>query len=372
MILYLKSITEMLEPNFPYGKLEQFTELHVTNAIRNTVKERIESNELTNVRGFNFRDTLNKIIPTFSQIRNNNGVDKNYALLQNYRRRRNHTAVYRVHFLPEFGSFDGSNPFDIILRSPYNVFVPRRHLPKNVQYANGGIIFKMKKVPEEQVNVNTQSTNFLKNIESPIPSLSFELTVKLFVLEDILDRCSDSIDKIHFKLDFVHSNIYISKSVKIGLRLRMGGKVVLTAIDVEQNLIPLTIEIFPTFETTSLQSIKDFLASYSIHEKILLNSCAPIMLDNGNRCIVKFLPEKCTHSFLDETLLKTITIHLKSKLDLDDLLMLENDIEDIFHEKISTRYVNYVLFVSAYICLMMVYHILQIFRKYSFGVPNNP
>nr|XP_050857822.1 uncharacterized protein LOC127067205 [Vespula vulgaris]XP_050857823.1 uncharacterized protein LOC127067205 [Vespula vulgaris]XP_050857824.1 uncharacterized protein LOC127067205 [Vespula vulgaris]XP_050857826.1 uncharacterized protein LOC127067205 [Vespula vulgaris]XP_050857827.1 uncharacterized protein LOC127067205 [Vespula vulgaris]XP_050857828.1 uncharacterized protein LOC127067205 [Vespula vulgaris]XP_050857829.1 uncharacterized protein LOC127067205 [Vespula vulgaris]XP_050857830.1 unc len=336
-------ITEMLEPNFPCGKLEQFTELHVTNTIQNTVKEQIESNEFTNVGGFNFRDTLKKIIPTFSKSCNNNGVDKNYALLQNYRKRRNQSVVYRVHFLPEISSFDGSNPFDIILKSPYHIFVPRRHVPKDVQYTNGGIICKMKKVSEEQVNVNTQSTNFLKNIESPIPSLSFELTVKLFVLEDILDRCSDSIDKIHFKLDFVHSNIYISESVKIGLRLRMGGKVVLTAIDVEKNLIPLTIEIFPTIQTTSLQSIKDFLASYSIHEKILLNSCAPIMLDNGNRCIVKFLPEKCTYSFLDETLLKTITIHLKSKLDVDDLLTLEHDIEDAFYKKISTRYLENIL-----------------------------
>ncbi|XP_043494802.1 peroxisome biogenesis factor 1 [Polistes fuscatus] len=333
--------TEMLEPNFPCGKLEQFTEVHVTNEIRTTVKREIESND----NRFNLCNRLKKLIPTFSETGNNkkNELDKNYALLQNYRQEQNQLVVYRVHFFPELGLFDSINPVNVILRSPYNVFVSRLHLPKEVQYKNDGIIYKIKKVPEEQVNVNTESTHFLKNIESSIPSLSSELTVKVFILEDLLDKFPDDIDKIHFKLDYVHSNIYISESVRIGLRLKMGAKVVLSPIEVKKNSIPLTIEIYPMIQTTFLQNIKDFFERYSIHQKVLLNSCAPIKLNDGNRCIVKFLPEKCTHAFLDKELLKNIAIHLKSKLALDDLLTLEYEIADDSYEKISMRHLENIL-----------------------------
>ncbi|KAI4503720.1 hypothetical protein M0802_001123 [Mischocyttarus mexicanus] len=336
----------MLEPNFPCGKLEQFTEVHVINKIRNTVKNQIESDdESTNVSRLNLFKRLTKLIPIFPEIGNNekNVLEKNHALLQNYRRKQNPSVVYRVHFFPELDLFDGNNPVDVILRSPYNVFVSRLHLPKEVQYTNDDIIYKMKKVPEEQVNVKTESTNFLKNIESSIPSLSSELTVKVFILENLLDKFPDVIDKIHFKLDYVHSNIYISESVRIGLRLRMGAKVVLSPIEVKKNSIPLTIEIYPTIQTTSLQNIKDFFERYSSNQKVLLNSCAPIKLNNGNRCIVKFLPEKFTHAFLDKDLIKNITIHLKSKLSSDDLLTLEYEIDDDSKEKISMRYLENIL-----------------------------
>lgn len=140
---YIQSFyTEDSEPKFAYGFLQQFTEVHVLDAIPNaTIKDADVKKDIANKIG---NSSLAKILPYFSKEKNDrDSRDKaaNYALLQSFRQK-SAPRVFRVYSLPEFRSFDHSNSYDMILRCPCNVLIPRSHLPKNAKSTSGIIMCK--------------------------------------------------------------------------------------------------------------------------------------------------------------------------------------------------------------------------------------
>lgn len=134
--------TEDSEPKFAYGFLQQFTEVHVLDAIPNAkIKDTDVKKEVGNKIA---NSSLAKILPYFSKEedhRDSRDNAANYALLQSFRKK-SAPRVFRVYSLPEFQSFDHSNSYDMILRCPCNVLIPRNHLPKNANSTSGIIMCK--------------------------------------------------------------------------------------------------------------------------------------------------------------------------------------------------------------------------------------
>lgn len=335
-------IVEDSEPKFAYGSLQQFTEVHVLDAIPNTT---IKNTEEVHKIGSN---PLAKIIPYFykgKDHRDSRDNAANYALLQSFRKKIAPRA-FRVYSLPEFRSFDHSNAYDMILRCPSNVLIPRSHLPKNVKPTNGIIMCKIRKVLEDRQQVNV--TNFLKDGGSSLfPKSPQELVARIYVLEDVLEKCSASLDRKYFDLNSIHSCAYLSESSRITLKLKVGSRVMVQMIeeaDRPGDLQPSSVDIFPSNQSVTAEVFENYVKFHSRHEALLLNSCSTILLDDGRRCIVRMSPENCDYVTLNEKNMKNLVVHVRSMLSPNDAEISENCTEERLNlKKISTRFIKSIL-----------------------------
>ncbi|XP_072762957.1 peroxisomal ATPase PEX1 isoform X2 [Anoplolepis gracilipes] len=337
-------IAEDSEPKFAYGLLQQFTEVHVLDAIPNaTIKDADIKKELTKLDN-NF---LAKILPYFSKRKehcDSRDNAANYALLESFHEK-SAPRVFRVYPLPEFQFFDHSNAYDMILRCPCNILIPRSHLPKNAKSTNGIIMCKIRKVLEDWHQVNVTSTNFLRDDgPSLVPRSPQELVARIYVLEDILEKCSASLDRKYFDLNSIHSCAYISESLRITLNLKVRSRVTIQMIEEAEQLQPSSVDVFPSNQSVTPEVFEDYVKFHSRHEVLLLNSCSTILLDAGRRCIVRMSPANCNYVTLDETNMKNLVVHVRSVLSSNDVEVSENCTEDKFKlEKISTRFTKSVL-----------------------------
>jgi len=116
------------EPKFAYGLLQEFTEVHVLEALADaTIKDVVVKEKIGN--------PLAKILPYFAKgkdHRDSRDNAANYALLQSFRNR-SAPRVFRVYPLPDFRSFDQLNAHDMILQCPCHVLIPRRCVPKGAK-----------------------------------------------------------------------------------------------------------------------------------------------------------------------------------------------------------------------------------------------
>jgi len=121
------------EPKFAYGLLQEFTEVHVLEALADaTIKDVVVKEKIGN--------PLAKILPYFAKgkdHRDSRDNAANYALLQSFRNR-SAPRVFRVYPLPDFRSFDQLNAHDVILQCPCNVLIPKRCMPKGAK--SGGMM----------------------------------------------------------------------------------------------------------------------------------------------------------------------------------------------------------------------------------------
>ncbi|KAL6424824.1 hypothetical protein ACFW04_010032 [Cataglyphis niger] len=339
-------IVEDLEPKFAYGFLQQFTEVHVLDAIPNAMtKDADVKKDIANKIG---NSSLAKILPYFSKEKNDrDSRDKvaNYALLQSFRQK-SVPRVFRVYSLPEFRSFDHSNSYDMILRCPCNVLIPKSHLPKNAKSTNGIIMCKIKKVLEDWQQVNVTSTNFLKD-EGPslFPKSPQELVARIYVLEDILEKCSALLDRKYFDLNSIHSCVYLSESSRITLKLKVGSRVMVQMIEeVDEQLQPSSVDIFPSNQSITAEVFQAYVKFHSRHEALLLNSCSTILLNDGGRCVVRMSPANCNYVTLDKRNMKNLVIHVRSVLSSNDAEIAKNCTEEKLElKKISTRFTKSIL-----------------------------
>lgn len=128
-------LIEDLEPKFSYGLLQQFTEVHVLDAVTSATKKNVDVNEKASV----MRNAFAKIFPYFTKEHNANDNVSNYALLQDFRRR-SVPRVFRVYPLPSTSNREHAS--DLILTAPSHILIPRSCLPKSVRSANGRIMCK--------------------------------------------------------------------------------------------------------------------------------------------------------------------------------------------------------------------------------------
>lgn len=193
----------------------------------------------------------------------------------------------------------------------------------------------------QQVNV----TNFLKdNGPSLFPKSLQELVARIYVLEDVLEKCSTSLDRKYFDLNSIHSCVYLSESSRITLKLKVGSRVMVQIIEEAErskDLQPSSVDIFPSNQSVTAEVFGDYVKFHSRHEALLLNSCSTILLDDGRRCIVRMSPENCDYVTLDKRNMKKLVVHVRSALSSNDAEISENYTKEKLElKKISTRYVH--------------------------------
>lgn len=332
------------------GKLEQFSEVHVADTIAK-VKSDNSNEDPKESPGIisNLLSGLGKLLSiTNDQHSDQTQADKaakNYQLLQSFRNK-NLPVIYRVHPMPRIIAAEG-NIFDEIARCPYHVFVSRNHAPK---FPRDYAVCRVKKVPEDKQHVNLNSTSFLTNDESPVPKLSTEFTVRMFILEDLLEK-SSVLDRDHFNLHFRHKSVYVSESLRIGLSLRIGGKASLMVLDTcdtsdPETSGPSSIELFSCGNSVSEEDFENYVKTRSVYKGLLVNSRAPIVMDNGNRCVVKISPEDCTFAVIDEATLKNTKVHATSVNEMNQLDVPDQLNRECFRlGKTCRRYIDLLLYL---------------------------
>ncbi|XP_020300229.1 peroxisome biogenesis factor 1 isoform X2 [Pseudomyrmex gracilis] len=313
--------------------------MHVLDAAENATIKNEKSSEINS--------SLSQILSYFSKGKDRrdpkNGA-ANYALLQSFRER-SAPHVFRVYPLPEFSSFDQFNAHDMILRCPYHVLIPRKCLPKDVTSTSGPTMCKIRKVPEDRQHVNITDTSFLKDEgSSSFPKSPQELTVKLYVLEDILEKCSATLNRNYFVLNSIHSCVYASASMRNTLKLKTGSRVILRTTAKESEWPkPLSVNIFPSDQSVTTKMFENYVKFHSKHEVLLLNSCSTILLDDGKRCVVQMSPSECDCAMIDETDMKNIIVHIRSVLPSDSEIS-ENSFKTSLKLKtLSVRYIENIL-----------------------------
>ncbi|XP_043511745.1 peroxisome biogenesis factor 1 isoform X1 [Frieseomelitta varia] len=338
---FVTLIVESLEPLTKCGKLEQLSEIHISDTVVN--EESSESNENPKQSGVmnNLISAFKKLLPTVND--RNSQIDqatRNYQLLQSFRDRKI-TTVYRVHPMPSVNAVKG-NEFDEIARCPYHVFISRNQAPK-FPGSSDSAICRIKKIPEDKQHVNVTSTNFLTKDESPVPKLSTELIVKVFILEDFLEKFS-ALDRNHFNVDFRHKSMYVSDSLRISLSLKIGAKVSLCPIDMSETSELSSIELFSWENSVTIEDFKNYVKTRSFYKELLINTCAVIVLDNGNCCIVKISPEDCKFAMITQDNLSDLRIHVRNVKEKSQLRISEHfDQECLSLGMASTRHLSKIL-----------------------------
>nr|XP_012225043.1 PREDICTED: peroxisome biogenesis factor 1 [Linepithema humile] len=337
-------IVEDSEPKFAYGLLKQFTEVHVLDTIASAaIKHENVNEELITISS-----SLAKMFPYFSKgkdHRTSKDNVANYALLQSYGKR-SIPRVFRVYPLLEFRSFDQSNACDMILRCPCHILIPRSCLPKDAKSTSETMMCKIKKVQEVRQHVNITSTSFLKNEETSFePEPPQELTARIYVLEDILEKCSASLDRKYFDLNSIHSRAYVSSDLRITLNLKVGSRVIVRMIEeATERPKPSSMDIFPSDQSITMENFENYVQFHSRYEALLLNSRATILFDGGKQCVVRMSPADCDYATIDATDMENLVVHVRSVLNSSNAEISEDcPGENLKLEKTSTRYTEGIL-----------------------------
>jgi len=192
-------------------------------------------------------------------------------------------------------------------------------------------------VPEDRQHVNVTSTMFPKN-EDPSLKPPRELVARIYVLEDILDKCSPSLDREYFDLNSIHSCAYVSASLRTTLGLKIGSKVIMQMIEENERPRPSSVNVFPSDRSVTLEVFKNYVKLHSRHEPLLLNSGATILFDGGERCVVVRMSADCDYATIDGKDAEDLVIFVPSESDPSDGKISRNCPEEQSRmEKISTR-----------------------------------
>ena len=336
-------IVESLEPNCTYGKLEQFTEIHVADTAATTKRE-ISNGELKQPSTLSNRllTAWRKFLPLEMERMHTKSEEeeaaRSYELLQSFRSRKKPT-IYRVHPMPKVTITEG-NIFDEVMSSPYHVLVSRSQAPK---FTGSFAVCRVKKVAEDRQHASVTSTSFLTKDDSPVPKLATELIVRLFVVEALLEK-SSRLDKGHFDISQIHKTVHVSDSLMVTLDLRPGAKVSLWQVEAPENASPSSIELFSWRNSVSKEAFANYVRTRSTGGGLLVNSCAAVALDNGSLCVVKISPENCTSAVVDGADLENLVIHSRPVNEISHL-RLSTRLDQEHHRlgRVSTRYLETIL-----------------------------
>lgn len=190
---------------------------------------------------------------------------------------------------------------------------------------------------EERQRVNDSISNVLRDGDSSVvPKVSDELTVRIYVLEDVLKSRKSDLD--YFDLDSIHSRVYVSDSLRITLQMKVGSRMIIRLIEENKRSKPTSLNIFTSAAyTTTIQNFKSYVNLHSRDEPLLLNSCS-ILLDQDRRYIVQMSPEDCDYALMDDRDIENLDIRVRSAQYSTNAEILEAHCsKNLKLENISTR-----------------------------------
>lgn len=193
---------------------------------------------------------------------------------------------------------------------------------------------------EVRQHVNVTNTSFLRNEETSLnPEPPQELTARIYILEDILEKCSASLDRKYFNLNSIHSRAYVSSDLRITLNLKVGSRVIVRMIEeATKRSKPSSMDIFPSDQSITMEHIENYVEFHSRYEALLLNSRATILFDDGRQCVVRMSPANCDYATIDATDMENLIVHVRSVLNSSNAEISEDcSEENLKLEKISTR-----------------------------------
>lgn len=201
-----------------------------------------------------------------------------------------------------------------------------------------GKIRKLWENRQHDDNTNTVA-NVRKDdsLSSTYPKYPREVIARIYVLEDILEECSASLDRSYFDLNSVHSCAYVSESLRITLEAKTGSRVIIERIEETEQSRPTTFEIFPFDRSVTMEDFVDYVKLYSAYQLLLLNSSSIISFDDGKRCVVRILPVNCNYATVDERIVKKSNVHVQSVLNSSGMGISVNSISNLQMDKLSMR-----------------------------------
>lgn len=180
----------------------------------------------------------------------------------------------------------------------------------------------IKKVPENRQSVNT-TTDVLKDDDDPTSQKSpQELIVKVYALEDIVEKCSLDI-KSCFNFNFINKNcVFVSDSLRITLKLKIGSRIIMEMIKEYECRQPTSLEIVP-YTPMAEDLFLDYVKIYSKQEPLLLNSCSTLIFEKDEHCVIRISPENCDYTMIAEQDIKDLVIHVRPMIDCNKSFTLE-------------------------------------------------
>lgn len=196
---------------------------------------------------------------------------------------------------------------------------------------------KVRKVPEERLRVNNSGTNSLRNDDSSVLSkVSDELTVRIYVLEDVLKSRTSDVD--HFDLDSIHPRAYVSDSLRITLQMRAGSRMIVQLIEENKQSKPTSLDVFTIAGGTStVEDFKSYVKLHSRDQPLLLNSRS-ILLDQGTRYVVQISPNDCDYAFVDDRDIENLNVYVQpASYSVNAKILEAHCSEDLKLKNISTK-----------------------------------
>ncbi|XP_015522385.2 peroxisome biogenesis factor 1 isoform X1 [Neodiprion lecontei] len=311
---------ESVEPRYRYGKLQPFTEITVSFP-KKEVKEDKKENSSDSLW-----DTFKNVVPNlFSDTdkKKEANIEESVENIVGKYSKKNIIQTFRVLPVKRIEDTEAMSTVDSLLRQPYNIFINQRFLPKN--FHSGEIYCRVKKVRQNTQFVKATNTNYLRTNNTAGLNLITEVVAKIFVLEEVLKKCSYCIDREYFANNLLYKSVYVSENLRHNLKLKVGAKVTLELI--EYSVQPVTaIELFPQNNPVTLEDFENFLKEQSIYDKVLINSLSVLSLRNDKSCIVQFCPLPTSYALIDLYDLKTTPVHVK-----DVVFSVENEMESLQH-----------------------------------------
>lgn len=314
-----------MDPDFVYGKLEAFTEVHVSTPVHQ--QQTIQSKETSKIEDSGILRIFKNLMP--SQLTSSaSDIDSSSRPKDDTSSRISNTKfserfkVFSVLRLPKLKSLnqvplpEKPNP----MRNPYDIFISKRFLPRDFLKAAGNefALCTVKKVQENRqfASANTSDVKFLVPNDITLPKSLSSFAVKVYMLEDILEKYKDDLDISYFA-QTIHHCAYLSESLTKNLKLKNNGKLSITQIDYKEPFIS-SIDVFPLNRFMLKETFVNFVNESSKLDKLLLNSGMAFLTENSG-CIVKLNPDESTFALLDADALKSITINMKEVITVENL-----------------------------------------------------
>lgn len=305
--MHLTLTVDLVEPNIPYGRLEQFTELvildvslkHGKSGVPNrtyseTAHNQSNSHEETSSAGQLWQSLSQYILPSKSSKSQKSSVECANNLFEN---RTECSAVYRVHPVEVLNSDCCNNVHNPML-NPYNVFVPELQMPEWAVNTNSGSSNTAMLCELTVINYKKKSkhpavkTEELNNIDSDTSQEANCLYVRLYGIK----KCCKAASQISENTPCA----YVSLTVRKYFDLNIGSKVKLKYYVPDLDYIIEGIHVYiPADVTNDVEQLEDMFSKHLRDQgNQLVNNDAPfpISLSDENivNAFVRLYPEELT------------------------------------------------------------------------------